>query len=209
MEKLTVDFIDWLGHASFRLRGSRTIYIDPWKIPGDMRDGDIVLVTHGHYDHLSMEDIGRIAKREATVVIPATIERKVSWPKVVTVAPGQTVTVEGIRIEAVAAYNIDKHFHPRVEQWVGYVVDLDGIKVYHTGDTDLIDEFRTVRCDIVLLPVSGTYVMNAREAVEAVKILQPKIAIPMHYGDIVGDKKDALYFQESSPCEVVIKEPVG
>ncbi|MFH0883642.1 MAG: MBL fold metallo-hydrolase [bacterium] len=201
--------IDWLGHASFRLRGSVIIYIDPWKLSTAPRDGNLILVTHNHYDHYSPQDIHKAALANATVVVPKSIRQKVDWPKVVALAPGESTTINGVRIAAVPAYNTNKDYHPRGEGWVGYIITLDGVRIYHAGDTDLIPEMRDVECDVALLPISGTYVMTATEAIQAAELVSAKAAIPMHWGDIIGDDADARVFKEGAPCEVVIKEPVG
>ena len=95
------------------------------------------------------------------------------------------------------SYNRDKDFHPKQKAWLGFIVEVDGVKIYHAGDTDFIPEMKDLKVDIALLPVSGTYVMTAEQAVEAALAIQPKLAIPMHYGAIVGDDKDALAFKES------------
>lgn len=201
--------IDWLGHSSFRLRGSVTVYIDPWKLTSAPRDGRLILITHSHYDHYSPEDIRKAALDTATVVVPKSIRAKIDWPKVVALGPGDSETVEGIRISAIPAYNTNKDYHPRDEGWVGYLITLDGFRIYHSGDTDLIPEMKDIECDVALLPVSGTYVMTSSEAIQAATLITTKTAIPMHWGDIVGDDTDARAFKEGAPCEVVIKEPVG
>ena len=200
--------IDWLGHASFRLRGSKQIYIDPWKVEGAPHDGDLILVTHSHYDHLNTEDIARVSKPGAIVIAPNSAAEKLNHPGAKLVNPGDTLIIEGITIEAVPAYNTNKDFHPRSQDWVGYIVELDGLRIYHTGDSDLIDEMRDVNCHVALVPVSGTYVLTAAEAVEAVRLIEPEIAIPMHWGDIVGSEVDAAYFRDHASCKVVIKERV-
>lgn len=208
-ERLDLEQVDWLGHASFRIRGSKTLYIDPWKIGTSPRDGDLVLVTHDHYDHLSSEDIARVAEQSATVVVPASSAESLDWPAKSPVSPGESLDLGGVIVHAVPAYNTNKDYHPRSQKWVGYIIEMDGVRIYHSGDTDLIDEMKDIDCDIALLPVSGTYVMTADEAVKAVDRIKPKKAVPMHWGEIVGGRKDAEHFQENAACEVVIKEPVA
>lgn len=209
MNEMLTQNIDWLNHASFRLRGKDvTIYVDPWKIEGKPQDGDIILVTHDHYDHLSMEDVNKVAKPDAVVVIPSVALAKVDWPNRLGVSPGETLAVKGISINVVRSYNTNKDFHPRSQEWVGYIVELDGVRIYHAGDSDVIDEMDNVSCDVALLPVSGTYVMTADEACEAVRRIGPKAAIPMHYGVVAGERMDAEIFADKASCEVVIKDPV-
>jgi L-ascorbate metabolism protein UlaG (beta-lactamase superfamily) len=113
--------------------------------------------------------------------------------------------VNGFNIQTIPAYNNNKTFHKRINQWVGYVVEIEGARIYHAGDTDLIEELKELKnIDIALLPVGGTYTMDAKEAARAVDLIKPKIAIPMHYGKIVGDEDDAILFQKSAHCEVKI-----
>jgi L-ascorbate metabolism protein UlaG (beta-lactamase superfamily) len=195
--------IHWLGHDSFRLMGDKIIYIDPWKIGKNAPKADIILVTHSHYDHLSPSDIASIQKETTNIVIPADAKSKLSG-KLHIMAPGEKLELQGITVEAVPAYNIDKQFHPKANKWLGYIITVEGERIYHAGDTDFIPEMANFKCDIALLPVSGTYVMTAKEAVNAVSAIKPKTAIPMHYGDIVGSKADAEYFKKNAGCEVVI-----
>ncbi len=200
--------IDWLGHASFRLRGSVIIYIDPWKLAGEPHDADIVLITHSHYDHLSAEDIAKVSRPGTVIVGARSIAGDLPPGETVLLAPGEKTEVGGVEIEAVRAYNTNKKFHPKENDWVGYIINLDGLFIYHCGDTDVIDEMNTVNCDVALLTVSGTYVMTADEAVEAARRIGPKVAIPMHWGDIVGGRQDAERFAASAPCLVEIKGAV-
>ncbi|MBD3166344.1 MBL fold metallo-hydrolase [bacterium] len=196
--------VDWLGHASFRLRGEKTVYIDPWKLRNAPRDGDLILITHTHYDHYSSEDIEKAVSEGAAVVAPAACRDKVTEPNTVFLAPGESADVAGLKVDAVRAYNTNKEFHPRDNDWLGYIVTLDGVRIYHSGDTDVIDEMRGLACDVALLTVSGTYVMTADEAVEAAGRIGPKVAIPMHWGDIVGGRADAEHFKVAAPCPVVL-----
>lgn len=207
-ENLT-SHIDWFGHDSFRYRGSKTVYFDPWKIHETLVDGDLILVTHSHYDHYSPEDIERVATSGATLIFPASMKEEVSFDHSRFMAPGESMDLDGILLEAIPAYNTNKKFHPRVNGWLGYVLTIDGIRIYHAGDTDLIDEMNSVSCDIALLPVSGTYVMTADEAIKATQMIGPKVAIPMHWGDIVGGRADAENFRVGASCPVVIKEAQG
>jgi L-ascorbate metabolism protein UlaG (beta-lactamase superfamily) len=205
-----IEGIHWLGHDSFRLDGSSTVYIDPWKLGEDAPPADIVLVTHDHHDHLSAGDIAKVATPATTVVGPASVIAQLEGLKTITVSPGDTITVGSVSVTAVPAYNVDKFrapgevFHPRAAGHVGYIVELDGRRIYHSGDTDAIPEMREVRCDVALLPVSGTYVMTADEALEAVGMIEAAVVVPMHYGDIVGSAADAARLKASSPIPVEI-----
>jgi len=205
-----IENIHWLGHDSFRLDGSSTVYIDPWKLGDGALPADLVLVTHDHFDHLSAADIAKVATPATTVVGPAPVTAQIDGVKTLTVAPGDTVTVGSVTVTAVPAYNTNKFrapgevFHPRAAGYVGYVVDLDGRRIYHAGDTDAIPEMKGVRCDVALLPVSGTYVMTADEALEAIGMIEAATVVPMHFGDIVGSEADAARLKESSPVPVEI-----
>ncbi|MCP4118335.1 MAG: MBL fold metallo-hydrolase [Desulfobacteraceae bacterium] len=185
--------IHWLGHDGIRIDAGITIYIDPFKIqPGP--PADLILITHEHFDHCSPEDIAKILKDDTVIVTEKESAKKLSGD-VRVMAPGDSLTVKGIEIEAVRAYNINKKFHPKANNWLGFILTIDGTRVYHAGDTDLIPEMKDIDADIALLPVSGTYVMTAKEAVEAALAINPSLVIPMHYGSIVGDTNDAETFK--------------
>ena len=208
MEEL-LQGIEWLGHASFRICGEKVIYIDPWQISGGP-SADVILVTHGHRDHLSLEDIAKIRTPETAVVCAACCADELQG-EVHAVKAGDVVEVAGLRIEVAPAYNINKPNHPMEAGHVGYIIEAEGRRVYHAGDTDLIPEMDEIRCDVALLPMGGTYTMDAQEAAEALKRIGPKVAIPMHWGRIVGKANDAQRFGELAPAsvEVVVLEPVG
>lgn len=197
-----VESITWLGHASFKIEGEKRVYIDPWKLE-DGEPADIILITHSHYDHLEPQDVARIQK-EKTVIVATKDSAARLKGDVRVVKPGDRLMIDGVGIAVVPAYNIGKDFHPKAKGWVGYVVTVGGSRIYHPGDTDLIPEMEQVKCDVALLPVGGTYTMTAEEAVEACKKIKPKVAIPMHWGDIVGSRADAQRFQRLAPCEVKI-----
>lgn len=185
--------ITWLGHDGFMIKGGdKTIVIDPFQV-GAGEPADIILVTHEHYDHCSPEDIKKVQKESTVIVTEPNSARKLSGD-VRVVRPGDKLTISGIKIEAVPAYNTNKSFHPEQNAWLGFIVTVDGVRIYHAGDTDLIPEMESLDVDIALLPVSGTYVMTAEEAVEAAKKIKPKLAIPMHYDAIVGSANDARRF---------------
>ena len=197
--------IFWLGHDSFRLRGEKVVYIDPWKLDAGAEKADVILVTHEHRDHFSKDDIAKISKPGTVVVGPAAVVAQLGG-NAITVKPGDAISAAGVVVEAVPAYNPNKKFHPKSAGHVGYIVTLNGNRIYHTGDTDLIPEMTQIKCDIALLPVSGTYVMTAIEAAEAAHTLQPALAIPMHWGDptVVGTRADAEEFQRLAQVPVKI-----
>ena len=198
----------WLGHASFRLEfGDEKIFIDPYQLKGEEK-ADLILITHGHYDHCSVADIARITKDDTDILTtPDTISKlasKVDKGKSRLIKPGDKVKVKNAVIEAVPAYNLTKQFHPKDNQWVGYIISLNNTRFYHAGDTDAVPELHSVKADVVMLPVGGTYTMGPEEAAKLANLINPKIAIPMHYGTIVGEKKDAEKFKSLCRCEVRI-----
>lgn len=194
--------IHWLGHASFRIDGPVTIYIDPWKLKNP-RPGDIILITHRHHDHLSPDDLARITGLDTVVVCPADCADQLRG-EVRVIAPGESTDVGGVHIRAVPAYNTNKPNHPREEGHVGYVIRVDDRSIYHAGDTDLIPEMSEIGCDVALLPIGGTYTMNAEEAAEALQMIMPEFAVPMHWGGVVGTRADAERFKELAPEDVTV-----
>jgi len=185
--------ITWLGHASFRLRGvGKVVYIDPYVLDDEPPMADIVLATHEHYDHCPYDNIMRILKEDGVVITTKKCASSLGI-QCRTVRAGDVVEVDGVRVEAVPAYNIDKPFHPK-GLGVGFVVEMGGVRIYHAGDTDLIPEMENVRTDVALLPIGGTYTMNPTEAVEAACKIGPKVVIPMHYNYLSGLEQDAHSF---------------
>ncbi|GLI34168.1 MBL fold metallo-hydrolase [Desulforhabdus amnigena] len=186
--------IHWLGHDTIRLDGSITVYFDPFQISQAV-PADLVLISHEHFDHCSPEDLARIQKADTVIVTNAASAGKLTGDiKVVT--PGDRLSVAGADIEVGAAYNINKNFHPKKAGMLSFVISLDGIRYYHAGDTDFIPEMKDLQVDVAFLPVSGTYVMTADEAVQAALAIRPQLAIPMHYGAIVGSEEDAVRFKK-------------
>jgi len=194
-----------LGHDTFKITGEKVIYTDPFKLK-KKDSADIILVTHEHYDHCSPDDIKKIQGPHTVIVTTSDCAKKLSGT-IKIIKPNETLTVEGIKIEAVPAYNTNKQFHTKDRGWVGFIITTKGHRIYLAGDTDYIPEMKTFKdIDIALLPVSGTYVMTAEEATLAALDIKPKVAIPMHYGSIVGDKDDAKRFAAAlrGKVEVVI-----
>jgi L-ascorbate metabolism protein UlaG (beta-lactamase superfamily) len=202
----------WLGHDGFKITASgKTIYIDPYKLKSvHKNDADLVLVSHDHFDHLSLEDLSQVVGSNTEIIAAAECAGKLKDTRAAQVrslAPGGKVTVLGLAIEAVAAYNTNKSFHPKADGKVGFVLTMNNMRIYHAGDTDEILEMAKVNPDVALVPVSGTYVMSAEEAAHAVneKIKPKQLAIPMHYGSIVGSEKDAESFAKLvTACPVKI-----
>lgn len=197
-----VQNLHWLGHDSFRLDGPPTIYFDPWKLPPGSPAADVVLVSHDHYDHLSVDDVTRVTGPKTVVIANPSAAANLKNARVI--RAGEAITVGEVTVEAVAAYNLSKFrspgnpFHPRQAQHNGYIVTVGGERLYHAGDTDYIPEMSGIKCDVALLPVSGTYVMTAEEAAQAAAAIKPRVAVPMHYGDkdVVGTLADAERFKK-------------
>lgn len=204
---MNVDNIHWIGHASFRIEdGSTRIYIDPWKLPAGSPKASVVLITHGHSDHYSPEDIARIEQPGTVFVAPADVAAKLKGKTVVTASPGHSYAAAGLTVEAVPAYNTNKAFHPRSNGWLGYVVTLStGVRVYHSGDSDAIPEMRALKVDVALMPCGGTYTMTAAEVASAANVFKPAMLIPMHWGDIVGSREDAEGVAKAFGGETVIR----
>ena len=190
---MKLENIHWLGHDTFRLDGPSTVYVDPWKLKDDPVPADLILVSHDHFDHFSPSDIERIV-RENTAIFTTESVAEALTGDVRVLSPGQVEEAHGVRVEAVAAYNTDKEFHPKAQQHLGFIIEIEGFRIYHAGDTDLIPEMEGLEPDVALLPVSGTYVMAPEEAAQAAERIRPGVAIPMHYGDIVGSLEDAERF---------------
>ncbi len=199
-----VEDIVWLGHSSVRIEGEKVIYIDPWKLKDPMK-ADLILISHSHYDHLSVEDVEKIRKAD-TVIVTTRESAAVLSGNLRIVKPGDVVQIGKVSVEAVPSYNTDKDFHPRENGWLGFVVTVQGTRIYYCGDTDLIPEMKTIQADIMLVPVGGTYTMTAEEAARAVNIVRPGTAIPIHYDDIVGSVEDARRFKDLCEVPVEIKK---
>ncbi|MDR3567552.1 MAG: MBL fold metallo-hydrolase [Syntrophobacteraceae bacterium] len=200
----TIKKIHWLGHDGIRIDGTTVVMIDPFRV-SVLTPADLILISHEHFDHCSPEDIEKIRKTDSVIVCDANAAKNIKGD-VRVVAPGDRLTVKGVSIEVGPAYNTNKDFHPRAAGMLSFVFTLDGVRYYHAGDTDFIPEMKELDVDIAFLPVSGTYVMTADEAVAAATAINPKVAVPIHYGEIVGSQEDAKKFQSAldGRIEVVI-----
>jgi L-ascorbate metabolism protein UlaG (beta-lactamase superfamily) len=198
--------LQWLGHASFKIRYDKTIiYIDPWKLKEAPHDATLVLVSHSHYDHYSAEDIAKVRGPQTKLIASSDVAAKEKGGEAIT--PGATIEANNVRIMGVPAYNPNKLFHPKANKWVGFVIEVGGKRIYYAGDTDLTDEMKELKnIDIALLPIGGKVTMNAEEAAEATKYIKPKQAIPYHYGDIVDSPSDAENFAKlAASCAKILK----
>ena len=206
--------LTWLGHDGFRIEDGQVIYIDPYEIKGGAK-ADLVLISHEHDDHCSIDDLKKVVTSNTVLVAHAQSKSKLSKlpaKELRITKPGDKLIVGSVTVEAVPAYNTNKFrepgklFHPREDGKLGFIVTVKGVRIYHAADTDHITEMKSMTPDIALLPVSGTYVMTAKEAAEAAASIKPKLAIPMHYASIVGSVKDAEEFKKLAKCEVRIMQ---
>ena len=191
--------IEVLYHSSIKISKNKVIYIDPFKIDKNYNDADIVFITHDHFDHYSEEDIDKVINENTTIIIPEELLTKllrkgINKNAIITVEPNERYMVQGIKFETIPAYNTNKTFHPKKNGWVGYIIIINGIRYYIAGDTDITEENKQVKCDVAFVPVGGTYTMDFKEAASLINEIKPKIAIPIHYGSIVGTEQDAIDF---------------
>ena len=201
--------VEVLCHSSIRFSKGNTIYFDPFKIETNYNDADVIFITHDHYDHYSEEDIGKIVKEDTVIVIPEDLKTKVlkkGWKEenIITVIPNKSYTVKNIEFQTVPAYNVNKQFHQKENNWVGYLVNMEGITYYISGDTDITKENKKVKCDVAFVPVGGTYTMDYKEAAELINEIKPKVAVPTHYGSIIGSKKDGAKFAKLVDADIVV-----
>lgn len=191
--------IEVLYHSSIRINKGKLIYIDPYHIEKNYNDADMIFITHDHYDHYSEEDIDKIRKNNTIFIVPENllnklIKKGINDENIITLDPGDAENIDGIKVEAIHSYNIDKPFHPKENNWLGYVIEIDGVRYYIAGDTDITEENKNIKCDVAFVPVGGKYTMNFSEAAQLINIIKPKIAVPIHYGSVVGTNQDATDF---------------
>ena len=194
--------IEVLCHSSIRIEGeNKIIYIDPYRIKEEKNDADIIFITHSHYDHFSEEDILNVKSDNTRIVVTTdllekTLELGFKKEEITIVNQNNLYTILDIAVNTIPAYNINKQFHPKESNWVGYILTIEGKSIYVAGDTDINEENKKVKCHIALLPVGGTYTTNYEEAAELANLINPELVIPMHYGEIVGGKEDAIKFKK-------------
>ena len=205
---MSAETIDVFTQNSIRIQTRfGNVYIDPFQMNEAPYDADYILITHDHYDHFSPEDIEKVSYADTILVVPEKMERKAQEvaglvKEIKTVKPGVYREINGLEFETVPAYNILKPFHPKNAEWVGYILRVDGQRIYIAGDTDATKEAKEVKCDIALVPIGGTYTMDAKKAAELINTIRPNVAIPVHYGHIVGKPSDGDVFAQ------YVKEPI-
>src|SRR3954452_13697294 len=216
LTEMLLEELEWLGHSGFRIGvGKACIYIDPYRVGGDAPPADLVLITHQHYDHFSIQALERLRKDDTRVIAPAAVAERLEG-SVQSISPGEVIETDvyNVDVRAVPAYNTSKRdgdgrpFHPREAGCLGLELNVRGERLYHAGDTDVIPEMDwVVGADVALLPVPGVHVMTALEAAEAARRIQPTVAVPMHWGGHIGSEQDAQAFADAAPVDVVIMHP--
>lgn len=194
MDKITLNY-----HASIRMeKEGKVIYFDPFKIGNASSDADYIFITHSHYDHYSEADIKKVMKNDTKFIVTSDLENKVtslgvSKDNITVVYPNEKYDIDGIKFDTIPSYNTNKTYHKKSYNWVGYNAQIDGVKYYVVGDSDITDEMKKVNCDVIFIPVGGTYTMTDSEAIEVVNEMKPKYAVPIHYGE-VGSSNNAEKF---------------
>ena len=208
---MNTDNIKINTQSSIRIELNKTIYFDPFKIENESHDADIILITHNHYDHMDIDSINKIKNDNTIIIAPKSIEseiNKIDVKDYIYLNPFDEINIDGINIKTIPSYNINKPFHPRENNYLGYIVTYDNISYYVAGDTDNTKEAQSVKCDIALIPIGGHYTMDASEATDLVKIINPSVVIPTHYGSVVGNITDGQTLKEklsNTSIEVVLK----
>lgn len=191
--------VSLMRNATIRIQRDKVFYFDPMGIEEDMNDADFIFISHDHWDHLSPEDIRKIIKEDTVLVAPessAALLADEGFGNVTSVRPSESYEISGVSFSTVPMYNVGKKFHEKEKNWVGYIVRIDDADYYFAGDTDFIPEMKTIKADVVFLPVGGTYTMTVSEAAKAANIMRPAVAVPMHYGDVAGAAEDGEAFVE-------------
>lgn len=206
--------IQVLCHSSIKMiEDKMVVYIDPFRIKEEIHDANIIFVTHSHYDHFSPEDILKVKNKDTKIIVTKdlyekTIELGFEKTKIYLVEPNMEYKINDIEVKTIPAYNINKKFHPKENNWVGYILSINNVSYYIAGDTDITEENKMVECDIALIPIGGTYTITYEEAASLINIIKPKKVIPTHYAEIVGEKEDAEKFKKlidsSIECEILI-----
>jgi L-ascorbate metabolism protein UlaG (beta-lactamase superfamily) len=176
----------WFGQSSFDLRteAGLAVFIDPFRVPGRAGPADLILITHPHQDHYDKKSIEGLRKEGTAIVMP----RSCVEPGQMALSAGESLSFGLLTVTGIAAYNLTRRFHPRSGGWLGYMIEVEGIRIYHAGDTDLVPEMADLHPDIALLPVGGIFSMSGRAAAEAAGIMKASLCIPMHFGMLLGGR---------------------
>ncbi len=209
-----LDAFTWYKQAAVKWKGGGiTVHIDPWGIPDGEEKADLVLITHAHFDHYSPDDFSKVIKDGSIIVAPEDVASGIMSGEVRGIKPGQTIEAAGLHVSAVPAYNIVKErleLHPRDNNWVGFILDLGGTRTYLAGDTDHVPEMAEIKADLAFVPIGGTYTMDVPEAAGAIKEITPKLAVPYHFGFVVGSPALGDDFVRAiAPIEGVVMKPVN
>lgn len=202
--------IEVLCHSSIRIDKHLIMYFDPFKINKEYKDADIIFITHSHYDHFSEEDIEKVRKDNTYLVVPEdclikSLKMGFDESRILVVEPSEKYELLGIKFETVPAYNIEKQYHSKESNWVGYILEINDVHYYISGDTDITPEAKAVNCDVAFVPIGGIYTMNAKEAASLINTIEPQIAIPTHYGEIIGSHDDAVLFKKLVKESIEVK----
>ena len=202
--------VEVLCHSSIKIKKDVTIYIDPYKIDKEYNDADYVFCTHEHYDHFSPEDIEKVVKEDTIIVtVPSTLEEAMKLQpdrsKIILVGPNESYDMSNIKFETTVAYNRNKLFHQKSKKWVGYIITINEERFYIAGDTDDLPELENIKCDIAFVPIGGMYTMNYEEAANLINNIHPKVAVPTHYGLIIGSKEDAEEFKKQVLSDIKVE----
>lgn len=202
--------IEVLCHSSIRIDKHLIMYFDPFKVNKEYKDADIIFITHSHYDHFSEEDIEKVRKDNTYLVVPEdclikSLKMGFDESRILVVEPSEKYELLGIKFKTVPAYNIEKQYHSKESNWVGYILEINDVHYYISGDTDITPEAKAVNCDVAFVPIGGIYTMNAKEAASLINTIEPQIAIPTHYGEIIGSHDDAVLFKKLVKESIEVK----
>lgn len=197
---MNIDNIFVNTQSSIKIVLDKVLYFDPFKIENEDHDADIIFITHSHYDHMAIDSINKVKKDSTIIVAPKSIEKEISIVgdvKFIYLEPNEELELDGLKIKTVPSYNNLKPFHPKRNNWLGYIVTYNDISYYVAGDTDKTKDNESVKCDVALIPIGGHYTMDVKEATELVKIINPKVVIPTHYGSIIGSLEDGKKLKDN------------
>ena len=196
---MDIDNIEVNTQSSIKLVFDKVIYFDPYKIEDNKRDADIIFITHNHYDHMDSDSIKKIKKDDTIIVAPKSMEeviKKIEFKKYIFLYPNEEINIEKFNVKAIPAYNISKTFHPKSNNWLGYILTYNNVSYYIAGDTDKTVESEEVKCDVAFIPIGGHYTMDVNDAEKLIRVIKPKIVVPIHYGSIIGNASDGKKLKE-------------